>query len=272
MTGTARFERVVERHRVTARRAIVEHVARPLDGVVRVTLGGPDFADFASTGPADHVRVYFPDESGALVAPIPDPSGDGIIRPEQLTINRDYTPLHPRTTADGGAIDLDFLEHPDPGPATRWALGAAPGDELVVVGPRGSRGVPAGLDGLVLIVDSTSLPAASRWIAEADAGPTSVLAALDRDEDWLLDYLGTDDFAEVRVVPPDPDGGALLAAAMELPIEPDDFVFAAGEATALARVRRYLLGAKGLPPEQLAMSGYWRRGVVAFDHHTPLDD
>lgn len=268
----ARFARESQRHRFTARRATVQEVARPLDGVARITFGGPDFADFASTGPADHVRIYFPDDDGVLVAPEPDPSGEGIIRPEQLTINRDYTPLDPRTTADGGAFVVDFLEHADPGPATRWAFAAEPGDELVIVGPRGSRGAPAGVDGLVLIVDSTSLPAASRWIAEADAGPTSVLATLERDEDWLIDYLGTDDFAELRVVRPDPDGAALLAAAMELPIEPDDFVFAAGEATSLARVRRFLLGARGLPPEQVAITGYWRRGVVAFDHHTPLDD
>lgn len=268
----ARFDRPTVRHRVTARRAAVQQVERPLDGVIRVTFGGPDFADFASTGPADHVRVYFPDDDGVLVAPTPDPSGDGVIRPEQRTINRDYTPLNPRSTPDGGAIEIDFLEHPEPGPATLWALGAAVGDELVIVGPRGSRGLPTGLDGLVLIVDSTSLPSASRWIADAGSRPISVLAVLDRDEDWLIDYLGTDDFAELRVIAPDGDGGALLAATMELPIEPDDFIFAAGEATSLARVRRYLLGARGLPREQLAMSGYWRRGVVAFDHHTPLED
>lgn len=276
------FERAGGRHRFTARRATVTAVVRPVPGVIRITVGGPDFHDFESSGPTDHVRLFFPDlATGVLTAPTPDPAGDGIVRPDAPTLNRDYTPTAPNRDGAVVTIDLDFIDHVDPGPATAWALQAGPGDELVVVGPRGSRRAPADIDGLLAIVDATALPSLGRWLADIPAGAeVTIVAALAHDEDWLTDYLtglgrGRAEIvarADLRVVTPDPTGDALLAAVEELgPIGDRTFVFAAGEATALARVRRLLLGARGLPPEQVAASGYWRRGVVGFDHHQPLE-
>jgi NADPH-dependent ferric siderophore reductase len=54
-------------------------------------------------------------------------------------------------------------------------------------------------------------------------------------------------------------------------IEPDAYVWAAGEATSLIPVRRYLRHELGLSPEQLAVEGYWKRGVTNLDHHAPID-
>jgi NADPH-dependent ferric siderophore reductase len=274
MSTLARFERAGQRNRFTARRATVIAVRRPADGVVRVTLGGPDFRDFESTGPADHVRLFFPDPAtGILTAPAPSPEGDGIVRPDAPTINRDYTPIGIRTSADEATIDVDFMEHENAGPATLWALAARPGNELVVVGPRGSKRAPEDVDGFLAIVDATALPSLSRWLADIPAGtPVTVIAALDHDESWLRGYLtpALDD-ARVHVVGTAVDDLAAGLAALD-EIDAGTFVFAAGEARALAAVRRQLTTDRGLPPEQIAISGYWRRGVVAFDHHGPLDD
>lgn len=49
------------------------------------------------------------------------------------------------------------------------------------------------------------------------------------------------------------------------------FFFLAGEATSLIPLRRYLRRELGLPKEQVEVHGYWKRGVVALDHHAPLD-
>jgi NADPH-dependent ferric siderophore reductase len=264
-----RFERAGRRNRFTARRATVRAISRPAEGVIRVTLEGPDFADFTSTGPADHVRLFFPDDAtGELLAPVPADGGDGIVRPDGATINRDYTPLNPQLAAGGGSIDVDFMDHDSPGPATRWALAAAPGDEIVVVGPRGSKSAPTDLDALLLIVDETALPSATRWLADIPTGiPATVLVSTPRDPDWVRGYLG-DRAAAVHVVDP---GTALVDAVAALgPVGPGTFVFAAGEAGELAAVRRHLFGERGLPSEQVAISGYWKRGDVGFDHHTPL--
>jgi NADPH-dependent ferric siderophore reductase len=48
-------------------------------------------------------------------------------------------------------------------------------------------------------------------------------------------------------------------------------VWAAGEASALVPVRRYLKHEVGLRPDQLDVQGYWKRGIVNRDHHEPVD-
>ena len=163
-TDAGRFAREGGRNRFTARRATVLRVERVAPPIVRVTVSGPEFADFTSAGPADHVRVFFPDAAtGELVAPVP-------VGPARTASSGPTAPRSPETSrrfrarVDGGfptstvELDLDFFVHPDPGPASSWAESAQPGDELVVVGPRGSRRAPQDVDGLLLICDETSLP------------------------------------------------------------------------------------------------------------------
>ncbi len=54
-------------------------------------------------------------------------------------------------------------------------------------------------------------------------------------------------------------------------VDADTFVWAAGEATALIPVRRWLKAEAGLPKENLSLHGYWKRGEAGLDHHAPLD-
>lgn len=275
----SRFAREGGRNRFTARRATVLRVERIAPPIVRVSVSGPDFADFTSAGPADHVRVYFPDAAtGELVAPTPaGPGEDGIVRPDRASISRDFTPL-PRSVGGGSLngtveVDLDFFVHPDPGPASAWAESARPGDELVILGPRGSRRAPQDIDSLVLICDETSLPSASRWVRDVPAGtPVDVIAAVTGPGDWVAGYLGALPGVRVHTVAPDGSGASVLGALDRIgPIGEGTFVWAAGEASALVPVRRHLRRTLGLPAAQAQVSGYWRRGVEAFDHHAPID-
>ena len=269
-----RFAREVGRNRFTARRAHVLRVERIAPPIVRVTVSGPEFADFTSAGPADHVRVFFPDAAtGELIAPAAvGPGEDGIVRPDRASISRDITPL-PRAVGGAVELDLDFFVHPDPGPASAWAESARAGDELVVVGPRGSRRAPRDIDGLLLICDETSLPSAGRWIREVTPGTTvDVIAAVTGAGDWVGGYLGDVDGVAVRVHVVAPDAAGMLAAIDRVaPIGEGTFVWAAGEASSLVPVRRHLRRTLGLRSAQAQVSGYWRRGVEAFDHHAPID-
>lgn len=262
---TGRFARVGGRNRFTARRARVVAVQRLTPDFVRVSVAGPDFADFPEAGPADHIRLFFPrEDDGVLVAPRAVGAGeDGIERPTEPTISRDFTPAGIRRTADGVEVDIDFLLHADPGPAARWAARAAVGDELVVVGPRGSKHAPDGADSFLLIVDGTALPSASQWIRAAGGRPTIALVGGAVEARVARDYFAAVDATPTRIV----EGDGELA---ELRIDEGTFVFAAGEATSLIPVRA-ALRERALAAGQFAVSGYWRRGVIAFDHHEPLD-
>ena len=222
------------------------------DSLVRITLGGADLAGFASLGPEDHVKAFFPSPDGP--------------------VGRDYTPseFRPLGASSGPELDLDFVVHGDTGPASTWAAAAAEGSTLTIGGPKGSRLAPAGFRNAILLADGSGAPALRRWI-RAFAGVTPVHAVLFGDDDRLLDYL---DPAETLTATPQWAPSArfdLVDVARAQDVTADTFVWAAGEATALVPLRRWLKHERGLPREHLSLHGYWRRGDGAFDHHAPLD-
>jgi NADPH-dependent ferric siderophore reductase len=269
------FTREAVRHPMALRHLVVDRVSRLTPTLTRVTLVGDELAGFASEGPADHVKVFFADPATGILT-VPELTPEGIRRPESGTIvSRDYTPraFRAATADEPDELDLDFVLHGTDGPASVWAAGAAPGDQLVIAGPRGSRLAPTGIARAVLLADETALPSFSRWL-ELLAPEVEITALLDVADASVPAYL-TDELrlrADIvwlyRSNAPD----QLLAALRGLgPIDDDTFVFGAGEAAALIPVRRYLRHELGLPAEQVALSGYWKRGVANLDHHAPLD-
>lgn len=248
------FARSSVRHPLAVRTIEVISADELAPTIRRVRFAGDDLIGFAADGPADHVKLCFPDPAtGVLHAPVLTEQGIDRAR-SGVMISRDYTPL----AFDGETLTIDFVVHGDDGPASAWAAGASPGQQLAVLGPRGSCLAPL-MDHLVLVVDETAFPAASRWLDAIDATAT-VIAFADESE-----YFGDD--VDVEWVEPDD----LLESVRSLDIGDNTFVFAAGEAGALVPVRRHLLHERALPRAQVAASGYWRRGVVNLDHHAPLD-
>ncbi len=249
----------------------VRHV---VPNIVRVTLTGPELAGFASAGPTDHLKVFFPNPAtGSLT--LPEIGPDGMRRgAEGVVLSRDYTPRAVRTAKHGALeLDVDIVIHGLGAPASAWAQYAKVGDMLGVAGPRGSQLVPDGIQRLIVVADETALPASSRWIEMLPAEvPVTALfyvanesvesyfepAAAERmDAEWITHA----------------DGHAQLEESLRSlgRIDAGTFVFMAGEANALVPLRRYLRHELRLPADQVSASGYWRHGVVNFDHHAPLD-
>ncbi|HEY0188915.1 MAG TPA: siderophore-interacting protein [Cellulomonas sp.] len=269
-TGTpGPIEHRTVRHPLGVRHLTVTATRPVTAAITRVTLTGPELAGFTAEGPADHVKLLLPDpETGVVHTPF---AADGTRRtPDGPVIARDYTPLAHRPAAEGrpAELDLDLVLHGDDGPASAWAARAAVGDRLAVAGPRGSHLVPGGLGRLVLVVDETAYPAAARWLrlTDPDLPVTLLLTTADPASAGYFDGL-TDrpDLVLETTVDPEPALRALGA------VGPDTLVFLAGEAGTLIPLRRYLRRELGLPAAQVDASGYWKRDVVALDHHAPLD-
>lgn len=266
-----RFVRERVRHPLRVRRVVVSAVRPVVPGLARVTFGGDELAGFAAEGPADHVKVFFPDPGSGVLA-LPTFTQEGPRPPESGTvISRDYTPLAFRPDgAHGPELDVDFVLHGDDGPASAWATTAMRGDELAIGGPRGSLLAPRDASSAVIVADETALPAASRWREALGAGGpvAGLFSAADPEASH---YFGdVSDLDATWVSGPDRDA-QLEAALRGTPIDEGTFVFLAGEAAAIAPLRRYLRQELGLPKEQVDAHGYWKRGVVALDHHAPLD-
>lgn len=127
----------------------------------RITLGGPDLRGFATHGPVDHAKVFFPgDRDTEPVMPIVE-DGRWTNRADPGLIHRDYTV---RTFAQGSdtlVLDMVAGEH---GPAARWAARARPGQALGVLGPRGSAVPPLDRAWYLLAADETGIPALLNWL------------------------------------------------------------------------------------------------------------
>ncbi len=250
--------REVVRHPLVRRSLTVTATRDVSPAMRRITLTGDDLDGFVADGPEDHVKAFFP------------------VPGTDETTARDFTPraYRPASAERPAELDIDFVLHGESAPATAWATRARPGDRLNIGGPRGSKLRPEGLSSAVLVADPTSLPALLRWIealsaevdvtavvAVPDAGYRSYLVEAVRPVEWVLVEEADDDARAAR----------LLTVVRALELDASTYVWAAGEATSLIPVRRYLRRERGLDKSHAVIDGYWLRGRPNRDHHAPLD-
>ena len=252
------FERERVMHELRRRRLTVLASESIAPRMQRITLGGADLEGFTAPGPADHVKMLFPGPDGEVM--------------------RDYTPLAFRPEAMGGPeLVVDFVLHGADGhggPAASWAAAAEPGDEMTVAGPRGSLLPPAEVGRAILVADESALPSVARWLEALDAlGDVPTLGLFSVEDAGTAAYLSGYEAGhrELRWFSGEDRDARVAEALRAAPIDERTLVFLAGEAGALIPLRRYLRRELGLPKEQVEVHGYWKRGVIALDHHAPLD-
>ena len=132
--------------------------SRPIPGMTRLTLEADDVGMLADGGL--HVKLMLPaDRTRAPVWPSVAangvtkwPKGNDRLHVRYFTLRS----VHP----EAGEVDIDVVEHPG-GMISDWALEAAPGDRIGVMGPGGGQ-PPEQHEGLLLAGDMTALPPIAR--------------------------------------------------------------------------------------------------------------
>ncbi len=168
-------------------------------------------------------------------------------------VKRRYTIRNLR--ADG--LDIDAVVHGDPpgGPGARWAATAAPGDEVVLAGPRGRLEVTAA-DWHLFVGDESALPAIAelvgtvpRAVAVVEVAGSAEEQPVDADLTWVHrgdTPPGTSDLLRAALdgldVPPGRGHGYLL-----------------GETRAMIALRP-ALERWGLSGAAVDVKGYWNVG------------
>lgn len=238
--------------------------------LLRVTLHGPDLADFVSASFDDHVKVFFP-QGGADKPAMPEvgPNGPVFAEGKPRPPARDYTPR--RYDAAAQELDIEFVLHGD-GPASTWAAQAQPGQYLGVGGPRGSFVVPKEFDWHLLVGDETALPAIGRRLEELGANTRALVvvevpdaaaeiplpSAANVEVHWLHRGNG-------------PEGSLLEPALRKIGLpHGEGYVWAAGESAAIKAVRQHLVAERGIAKTRIRASSYWKRGAAAV--HETLED
>lgn len=287
--------------------ARITAVHRLSPSFVRITFGGNALEDFAFDGLDQRIKVLLPNMRGGLPVFAAGPNGwraQWAALPDELRPPmRSYTIRGLRRNAARRVeVDVDFVLHGDNGPASRWAVSATAGDQIVLIGPnarhQGQRGgigwiPPHGARRFVIAGDETALPAIAGILRSLPAGadvrvfvevpvPEDMLAvaATERRRVTWLPREGTGVAPGVLLV--DAVLGALPAARdgdapgadpgdvdvdsvvlWEVPDKPafgDSYVWLAGEAGAIKRLRRHLVRDVGLDRAAVAFMGYWRLG------------
>ena len=246
------------RHPLKGRHVQVVRRTQISPGFVRLTLAGPDMADFVSAGFDDHVKLILP-APGQERASLPQ-LVDG--RPqfsEPRPVLRDYTPAH--FDAAQGTLDIEVALH-DAGPASDWAAAVQVGQWAGIAGPRGSLVIPVGFDWHWLLGDETALPAMARRLAELPAATRAVVRVQLRNPQ---DQRTLASAAQLDVQWVDSLTGA--AQALAVPAGPG-YIWAAGEHHDMAALRGVLATKPGVDAKRMRIAAYWKRGEA--DHHENL--
>jgi NADPH-dependent ferric siderophore reductase len=205
--------------------------------MIRVVVGGPDLEGFPVGSFTDHyVKCRFGDKT------------------------RSYTVR--AWDAARCRLTLDFVVHGERGVAGPWAARAQPGDPLELSGPGGAYAPSAEADWHLLVGDDAALPAIAASLSRIPAG-VPVFAVMEVDGPEHRQPLQSSGELEAmwldRSAGPGEDPTVQLEAVkgLELPSGRGQ-AFVHGEATTVRLVRRHLLLERGLTPDDLSASGYWK--------------
>ncbi|MFP1628766.1 siderophore-interacting protein [Streptomyces sp. 5K101] len=229
--------------------------------MVRVVLGLDASSSFGIGEYTDHyVKLVFP----AAGVRYPEPFDMERIREEfprdQWPANRTYTVRY--WDAAQRELTIDFVVHGDEGLAGPWAARAQAGETVRFLGPGGGYAPAPTADWHLLAGDESALPAIAAALEQMPPG--AVVHA-------FVEVAGPEE--EQKIATPDgvditwlhrgdrPAGEALVAAvaALDFP-EGEVSAFVHGEAGCVKELRRRLRMERGVPREQLSISGYWRLG------------
>ena len=167
-------------------RARVVRVTRLGATFARITFTGQELNDFGTPGHTfdQRIKVIFPGTGQPLPELAPDDWYQRwLALPEtERGAMRTYSIRDIHTGPNGTEVVVDFVLHLVPGatgPASRWASAAAPGDEVLLVGPRRGRFEGGGIEyapgeaaRVLLAGDETAAPAIARILEDAPSGLT----------------------------------------------------------------------------------------------------
>lgn len=233
--------------------------------MLRVVLGGPALAGFPEHTEGGHIKLLLPrPDQHEPVLPTLGPDGPVWPPADLRPIARTYTVAAYDSAA--GELCVDFVLHPDPGPASGWAMRARPGDAIGIAGPGGPRRFDPAANVFYLFGDASALPVLSAVLAKLPRGAIGD-AFIEIGEagevqqlryppgvrlHWLVRGAGRAG-ASTRLL-----DAARSLAWPGLPVS----VTLAGESRQVISVRAHLLQERGLAPGSLYAVPYWK------DQHT----
>ncbi|TIC86654.1 siderophore-interacting protein [Nocardioides sp. GY 10127] len=240
----------------------------------RVTVAGPDLADFEYQGLDHWFRLFLPTLPGRPLR-LPRVEGRSWWQP-YLDIPEDVRPhcsnytvaavRHGAGVDDLTELDVDVVLHDDEagelcGAVALWATTCGPGDPLALLDQGVLFDPPEDAGEVVLVGDETGMPGLRGIVRDLPAGTRGrVLVEVPRSED--VEEWAAPEGLDVVWLPRDGRAGRpgelALATLREGPApRPDAYACVVGESALATGGRRWLVG-EGLSKERIFFSGYYR--------------
>ncbi|MEP9394905.1 siderophore-interacting protein [Gordonia sp. VNQ95] len=159
-------------------------------------------------------------------------------------------------------ITLDVVRHRSSSPMMRWSAAVRAGDQVTIVGPRPHFVVPEGRADAVLFADDSAIPALYEILRQWPSHRRADAFVLSH-SDFAFDELPRS--AQIAVHRVTVADGGLEAAARTIEHPAEVVVWAAGEREDMRTIRRYFRNSVGLGKDDVAVFGYWKKGVSNTD-------
>ncbi|NED97333.1 siderophore-interacting protein [Phytoactinopolyspora alkaliphila] len=233
--------------------------------MVRVVAGGSGFVDFVNNPYTDrYVKLLFLTPGVEYPNPMDVAEVRSSMPREHWPVTRTYTVRYVDTSA--GEIAIDFVVHGDEGLAAPWAATAQPGDDICFFGPSGAYAPSQDADWHLLAGDEAALPAIASALEAMPSGHRVrvLIEVADATEEQPLITAGDAAITWLhRDGAPPGDVSRLIDAVKAEPWLPGRAnVFVHGESRLVKGLRSYFLDERGVDPEFLSLSGYWRTGLI----------
>ncbi|WP_184728951.1 siderophore-interacting protein [Saccharopolyspora phatthalungensis] len=230
--------------------------------MVRVILGGSGLSDFASNGSDQRIKLCLPQPG--------QPMPLGRTRAEVFALPREQQPRQRTYTVrwfDPQRLELaiDFVVHDHDGPGSTWAAQAAPGEQIVTVGPSPAYRPQPDADALVLIGDESALPAIGAILEElpAEARVQVFAEVADAAEEQSISSAAAVAWHWLHRDGIPPGESTLLADALRsAQLGPNPHVWIGAEADVVRQLREHCQQELALDRRRLYALAYWRRNAT----------
>ena len=221
---------------------------------IRVILEGAALETFAAARVGANNKIIVPQEGVPLILP-DDPRS---LKQEQVQrpIIRTYTMRN--LDLKTGEMTIDFVAHGEEGPASRWALRAQKGDDLLVMMKEKTKPLFIPSDKYILVGDHTALPVISVLLEG-----TAIIEVYGKED--ILDLTkpeGMDIQWQFNATPG--RNSALAKAFKDTTIQKDQtpFIFAAAEYSIVGEIQKHIRTAYTLERKQWHAYSYWKYGLA----------
>ena len=231
---------------------------------IRIYLHSDDVPYFKNTAIGDNNKILIPPVYlNEIHFPVLDENRKWIFPPKEVAPSmRTYT--HRNINLERNEIVIDFVDHGDNGPASKWARDSKPGSKLGVMMRTEAKELYSEADWYLFVGDSTSIPAIAavlETLPETAQGTCIIEVHGIEDEQILFTEA---DITFKWIHNPTPHLKCELSDAVkEIDIpEISKFGFVACEFSSVNAIRSYLREDKNFTQKELYAYSYWKIGVA----------